>query len=64
LIDLPVVALPVVALSGVDAAAASELAAMAGNGAAKHTRIPVAMIKAERPLALIVIRQSPHFARP
>jgi hypothetical protein len=52
--------LPDVALSDLEAAALSAPAATAGKGLAKHTKIPVANIKAARPLALIVIRQSPH----
>jgi hypothetical protein len=58
--ELCLVDLPAVALSDFDAAVVSEPAAIAGNGAARHTNIPVAMINAERPLALIFIWQSPH----
>ena len=39
-------------------------AAVAGNGAAKHTNSPVARINAERPLALISMWPSPHFCPP
>jgi hypothetical protein len=42
----------------------SALAAIVGDGPAKHTNNPVASINAERPLALIIMWQSPHFARP
>ena len=35
-----------------------------GDGPAKHTKSPVASIKAERPLALIIIWQSPHLPVP
>src|SRR3981189_1013971 len=37
---------------------------MTGEGPAKYTKSPVAKINAERPLALIIMWQSPHFARP
>jgi hypothetical protein len=38
--------------------------AAACDGPAKHTNIPVASINAERPLALVVIWQSPHLPVP
>jgi hypothetical protein len=42
----------------------SALAAIVGDGPAKHTNSPVASINAERPLALIIIWQSPHLPAP
>jgi hypothetical protein len=52
------------AVSDFDATALSPPAALAGNGPAKHTKSPAATINAERPLALIVIWQSPHLPAP
>jgi hypothetical protein len=56
--------LPDVEVSDFDAAALSPPAARAGNGPAKQTRSPAATINAERPLALIIIWQSPHLPAP
>jgi hypothetical protein len=57
--------LPDVALSDFEVAAAlSLLAATTGDGPAKHTKSPVAIIKAARPLALTIIWQSPHLPAP
>src|SRR3954469_3895165 len=56
---------PDVAVSDFEVAAArSVLAAVAGDGPAKHTKSPVATIKAERPLALTIMWQSPHLPVP
>jgi hypothetical protein len=58
--------LPDVAISDFDAAAGSLLApaALDGDCPANHTNSPAVSIKAERPLALIVIWQSPHLPAP
>jgi len=56
--------LPAVAVSDFDAAALSPPAARAGNGPAKQTRSPAATIKAERPLALIIIGNLPNLPAP
>ena len=57
--------LPDVALSDFEVAAAlSLLAATTGEGPANHTKSPVTIIKAERPLALTIIWQSPHLPAP
>jgi hypothetical protein len=62
---LGLTALPAVAPSGFKIVAAlSALAAIVGDGAAKHTNSPVASINAERPLALIFMWQSPHLPVP
>src|SRR3954469_19153098 len=56
---------PDVAVSDFEVAAArSVLAAVAGDGPAKHTNSPVATINAERPLALTIMWQSPHLPVP
>jgi hypothetical protein len=49
---------------GVDLAVVVSVAATACDGAAKHTQSPAASTNAERPLPLIFIWQSPHFASP
>jgi hypothetical protein len=51
-------------LSGFEPAIALSLLIAACNGATKHTKRPVANINAERPLAMIVIWQSPHLPVP
>jgi hypothetical protein len=51
------------ALSGFGLAVVPSVPA-ACDGAAKQTKSPVASINAERPLALIVIWQSPHSPAP
>jgi hypothetical protein len=58
--ELCFVEVPAVASSGFDVAAAvSAPAAGTGDGPAKHTKSPVAIIKAERPLALIIMWRTP-----
>src|ERR1019366_2580110 len=52
------------ALSDFEPAVALSVPAAACDGPAKHTKSPVASINAERPLALIVIWQSPHLPAP
>jgi hypothetical protein len=60
----------VVCLTGFAAVALSDFAvvsvpaAIVDDGTAKHTNSPVASINAERPLALIIMWQSPHFCPP
>src|SRR6202020_1066966 len=46
------------------AGAAPSALAVACDGPAKHTNSPVASINAERPLALIIMWQSPHLPVP
>ena len=63
--ELCLMALPAVAPSDFKIVAVlSALAAIVGDGPAKHTNSPVAKINAERPLALIVMWQSPHLPAP
>jgi hypothetical protein len=52
------------ALSGFVLAVVVSVPTAACEGPARHTKIPVASINAERPVALIIIWQSPHLPVP
>jgi hypothetical protein len=56
--------LSAIGAAAVGLAAAVLGAATVGDGPAKHIQSPAASINAERPLPLIFIWQSPHYASP